>query len=237
MADDKKGNKLGDKRGKGEGKSDKPSGGGWHPLEVVIILFLIISVLGTLGAGVASMWKSEGLSFYGIPLSSFRSLFYFSLPFLKIFSFILSVGFVVGIVILSRLKGAVLMEYRKTLVPKNIPASTATTLEDNDPVRLRWTQIMEHLHSEHPSSWRLAIIEADILLGELLDQLHLYGETIGEKLKAVEKSDFQTIDMAWEAHKVRNMIAHDGADFQLNGREAQRIISLYESVFREFHMI
>ena len=67
--------------------------------------------------------------------------------------------------------------------------------------------------------------------------LNLHGDTIGDKLKAVEKSDFLTIDNAWEAHKARNQIAHDGADFQLNQREAMRIISLYESVFREFQMI
>ena len=60
---------------------------------------------------------------------------------------------------------------------------------------------------------------------------------MGEKLKAVEKSDFTTIESAWEAHKARNMIAHEGSDFLINQREIHRIISLYEAVFKEFYLI
>jgi hypothetical protein len=75
------------------------------------------------------------------------------------------------------------------------------------------------------------------MLDDLLGSLRLPGETMGEKLKAVEKSDFNTIDFAWEAHKARNMIAHEGPEFLLNQRETRRIISLYESVFREFEII
>jgi hypothetical protein len=63
------------------------------------------------------------------------------------------------------------------------------------------------------------------------------GETIAEKLKAVEPSDFITIESAWEAHKIRNVIAHEGADFILSEREARRIIDLYRAVFKEFGII
>ena len=63
------------------------------------------------------------------------------------------------------------------------------------------------------------------------------GESIGEQLKGVEKSDFTTIDDAWEAHKVRNLIAHEGANFLLSDREAKRVIGLYKNVFQEFHFI
>ena len=75
------------------------------------------------------------------------------------------------------------------------------------------------------------------MLDELLEKLQLPGDTMGEKLKAVEKSDFNTIDNAWEAHKFRNMIAHEGQNFMVNQREIRRIISLYETVFKEFAII
>ena len=75
------------------------------------------------------------------------------------------------------------------------------------------------------------------MLGELLEKLGLPGETMGERLKAVEKSDFTTIEYAWEAHKFRNVIAHGGNDFLINQREIRRIISLYEAVFKEFFLI
>jgi hypothetical protein len=109
-------------------------------------------------------------------------------------------------------------------------------LPKEDQVDPRWRRIMRHLDSENPSDWRLAILEADIVLGEMLEIMGYRGETVGEKLRAVEESDFFTISQAWEAHKVRNQIAHEGSDFLITQREARRIISLYRQVFEEFHM-
>ncbi len=101
----------------------------------------------------------------------------------------------------------------------------------------KWERVLVHVNSLNSSDWRLAIIEADILLSELLDKMNLYGDSIGDKLKSVEKSDFTTIDLAWEAHKIRNKIAHSGSDFVLTQKEARRIIDLYEKVFKEFSFI
>ncbi len=101
----------------------------------------------------------------------------------------------------------------------------------------RWDKIKAHAYSLNENDWRLAIIEADTILYEMMTTMGYHQETLGEKLKAVEKSDFNTIDKAWEAHKVRNAIAHEGSGFMLSQREAQRIIALYEDVFREFEYI
>lgn len=101
----------------------------------------------------------------------------------------------------------------------------------------KWTRILEHLNSQNPSDWRLAIIEADIMLDELLRIQGYHGDSVGDKLKAVEPGDMRSLDAAWEAHKVRNRIAHSGADFELNEREAKRVIALFESVFKEYQII
>jgi hypothetical protein len=101
----------------------------------------------------------------------------------------------------------------------------------------KWDRILTHVASSNENDWRLAIIEADIMLAELLDAMHLPGDSIGDKLKAVEPSDFTTLDQAWEAHKVRNQIAHGGSDFHLSQREAKRVIDMYEAVFKEFEFI
>jgi ribosomal protein L14E/L6E/L27E len=71
----------------------------------------------------------------------------------------------------------------------------------------------------------------------MLTKMNYHGETISDKLKAVEKSDFLTIDKAWEAHRVRNEIAHGGSNFEITEREAHRVVVLYEEVFKEFHYI
>ena len=101
----------------------------------------------------------------------------------------------------------------------------------------KWKQIMEFASSGNPNDWRQAVIEADIMLGELLTFLGYQGEGIGEQLKAVERGDFPTLDLAWDAHKVRNQIAHEGSDFLLTQREADRVIDLYRRVFESFKFI
>ena len=101
----------------------------------------------------------------------------------------------------------------------------------------RWERILGHVESSRESDWRLAILEADVLLSEMVTGLGYHGESLGEKLKAIEPSDFTSIQKAWEAHGVRNKIAHEGAAFALTEREAKRVISLYEEVFKEFKYI
>lgn len=102
----------------------------------------------------------------------------------------------------------------------------------------RWEKVREHLSSENPNDWRLAVLEADIILGEMLEKMgYIKSETIGDKLKTIEKSDFTSLDQAWEAHRIRNMIAHGGSDYILTEREAKRVIGLYEQVFKEFRFI
>jgi len=101
----------------------------------------------------------------------------------------------------------------------------------------KWERVLKHMESHNESDWKLAILESDIMLDELLDKSGYHGVTMSDKLKQVDKSDFNTIDLAWEAHKIRNMVAHEGSEFAINSREAQRVIKLYEQVFKEFKYI
>lgn len=107
----------------------------------------------------------------------------------------------------------------------------------DEDVNPRWMHIQSLMESGTPSDWRQAIIEADIMLDDMLLRQGYSGDGVGEKLKSVERSDFDTLDDAWEAHKVRNRIAHDGSSFDLSQVLAQRTISRYEAVFREFRAI
>ncbi|GMU74469.1 MAG: hypothetical protein AMXMBFR44_6660 [Candidatus Campbellbacteria bacterium] len=101
----------------------------------------------------------------------------------------------------------------------------------------RWQHVEELAASDNPGDWRVAIIEADIMLNELVSSMGYDGDTLGDKLKRIEKSDFTTLDLAWEAHKVRNRIAHSGSDFILTAREAKRVVGLYREVLQEFDYV
>ncbi len=98
----------------------------------------------------------------------------------------------------------------------------------------RWRHIEMLMQSENPAQWRQAILEADIILDALLTKMGYQGLGVGEKLRQIERSDFSSIDAAWEAHRVRNRIAHEGSEFLLTKREAQRVLQLYRAVFEEF---
>ncbi len=101
----------------------------------------------------------------------------------------------------------------------------------------RWIQTLTHLFSQHSSDWKLAIIEADSMLDELLMELGFKGETLGERLKSATQDKFNNLTHAWEVHTVRNRIAHEGVSFEISQHEAKRVITLYEQIFREFGFI
>ncbi len=98
----------------------------------------------------------------------------------------------------------------------------------------RRVDIARHSVSDNPNDWRIAIVEADILLEEILEKRGFVGATIGEKLRGASIESFRTLNDAWEAHKVRNKIAHEGAGFELTDRIAKQTIAQYERVFEEF---
>ena len=101
----------------------------------------------------------------------------------------------------------------------------------------RLADIDLHIGSNNPNDWKLAIIEADIILEKILDEAGYAGASIGDKLKSASPTQFTTIDDAWEAHKVRNKIAHEGGDFVLTKKLAQDTIHRYKRVFGEFDKV
>ncbi len=105
------------------------------------------------------------------------------------------------------------------------------------PVHPRWQKIEANMQSSNSSDWRLAILEADIMLYDMLDQMGYFGQTVAEKLKQVNADSFSTLQDAWQAHKVRNIIAHEGADFELGRSQAEHTIKSYKKVFDEFYFI
>lgn len=100
-----------------------------------------------------------------------------------------------------------------------------------------WEEIRAKLLSDNQSDWRLAIIEADIYMDRLLDDRGFHGDTTSDKLKKITPAELASIQIAWEAHKVRNRIAHDGASFALTQPEARRTLSYFEIVFRDLGAI
>lgn len=107
-------------------------------------------------------------------------------------------------------------------------------LTSNKTQNPRWGKVLEHLYSDRPADWKLAIIDADEMLFGLMTDLGFKGESFGDKLKSADRDKFHSLSAAWEVHTIRNRIAHEGIAYELSHREAKRVIALYEQIFHEF---
>jgi hypothetical protein len=122
--------------------------------------------------------------------------------------------------------------------PAAAPSNDAPAVDTSTVVRNEiWEAVRAKLLSDSPSDWRLAIIEADIYLDKVLDSRGFHGDTLGDKFKQISPSALNSIQLAWEAHKVRNRIAHEGSAFTLTQPEARRVLSYYEIIFRDLGVI
>ncbi|OGC84951.1 hypothetical protein A3F55_02970 [Candidatus Adlerbacteria bacterium RIFCSPHIGHO2_12_FULL_53_18] len=118
-------------------------------------------------------------------------------------------------------------------------ASLLTPLEEPELEKgnSRWETIVMLAASPQESDWRRAIIEADVMLGDLLTSQGYRGATIGDQLKDANPLQFTTLDLAWKAHKMRNDVAHGGEGLQLTERDVRATIDQYGRVFEEFNYI
>jgi hypothetical protein len=139
----------------------------------------------------------------------------------------------------------IIAEYKKKLEPepeKGIEDKNQEILEKSEPdnngiINPRWQTVGRYYNSANQSDWKLAIMEADIMLYDVLDKSGFQGDTIGEMLKSTDRSKLETLDLAWSAHKVRNEIAHQGLDYVLSRSKVEEAIGNYEKVFDELNFI
>jgi len=99
---------------------------------------------------------------------------------------------------------------------------------------IQWQVVLDHVNSESPAEWKLAILEADNILDEVLEGEGYVGESVAEKLKAMSRTRISSYDDVWDAHKLRNEIAHGGAiDMDLTKKMARDAVAKFEGAFRE----
>lgn len=101
----------------------------------------------------------------------------------------------------------------------------------------RWDDIVALASSGSESDWRRAILEADIMLSDALRGRGWEGATVAEQLRMANPIQMRTLDLAWEAHKMRNQVAHEGERLKLSERDVRATIDLYKRVFQEFGLL
>lgn len=96
----------------------------------------------------------------------------------------------------------------------------------------KWKEVLEHLSSFREAEWKFAVIEADKITEAILQEAGFSGETMGDKLKSINQEQLSSLNDLWEAHKLRNLIAHD-SDYQVKYGEVRGAVERYEKTLRE----
>ena len=100
----------------------------------------------------------------------------------------------------------------------------------------KWEQAKKRLKKDWEAEFKLAVIEADKLLDDLLKRMGYVGESLGERLKQLNVETMANIDQIWEAHKIRNNIIHD-PDYKLPFEKAEELIRIYEEAFNNLEAL
>ncbi len=108
------------------------------------------------------------------------------------------------------------------------------TLRNENP---RWHYILTLIESPNESDWRVAIIEADTMLDEVLTEKGMVGDTLSSKLEQARSNGYASMQNAWDAHIIRNQIAHQGSEFSLTQIEGRRTIKMFQNFFEELRVI
>lgn len=149
--------------------------------------------------------------------------------FLKIVSALISIAFIAGAVY----SWMGIQKVNDINAAKRKDHFSLSKKETNySPVLDRWNSIAHMFKSQDPTAWRMAVIDADAMLEDLVTQMGFQGQHFGEKLRQMQQSDVPWVQSAWDVHLLRNKLAHEGSRYPLNNREAYQAFKVYESIFQ-----
>lgn len=99
-----------------------------------------------------------------------------------------------------------------------------------------WRHVTGHFARGDENSLKVAVIEADNLLDEALRLAGYRGANLGERLKKITSAELPLINEIWEAHKIRNRLAHESG-FRLDRGTAERALEVYQKVFQDLGIL
>lgn len=115
---------------------------------------------------------------------------------------------------------------------------TAKTKLDKDLIRRRWREINDLMNQGKPSTYKVAVMDADKLVDYVLKAKVGSAGTMADRLKKSKGLfrsyyDYQNL---WEAHKMRNRMVHD-AEHEIYPAEVKKVISYFEKALKELQAL
>ena len=96
--------------------------------------------------------------------------------------------------------------------------------------------IENSLTKSNPQSYQMAVVEGDKLLDKAMMEMGISGKTMGERLKKCGKEKFSQLNAVWNAHKLRNQIAHESG-FKLEYHQARHALTIYKQALKDLGAI
>lgn len=156
----------------------------------------------------------------------------FTFSLIKFFFGIYAVVLFVDIILLL-FQRSVLGDIRETFLGMNIPAEL---VNKKGKLRKKWDGVMARMKSGNESEYKVAVIEADNIIDDLIARMKYPGENFGERLEGINPGQIENIEEIKIAHEVRNRIIHDES-FALTKEEAEKVIGYYEEFLRYFQAL
>jgi hypothetical protein len=100
----------------------------------------------------------------------------------------------------------------------------------------RWESIKNRIDEGSISSAKVAVIEADRMLSEVLEKVGYKGKDTAEKIEAVKPGQLIGIEEVAESHSIFQRIVQNHA-FEIGHEELQRVLDSYEKVFRGLELL
>jgi hypothetical protein len=160
---------------------------------------------------------------------------FYNSPAFSVVKFMLGIYAVVIILdlILLLASRGVTANIRQTIFGMDVPKELTIRKEK---LREQWAGVRERLGSYNESEYKVAIIEADNLIDELVAGMTYPGENMGERLDAVPPGQIESLQKLKEAHEIRNRIIHE-ENFQVSREDAKEVLAKYEAFLKEFDVL
>lgn len=114
----------------------------------------------------------------------------------------------------------------------NVPPELTTRKKKT---KAHWEAIKKRLESQEEKEFKIAIIEADEMVGDLVRRMGYQGENLGEIFKNVPEAQVESITKVKKAHETKNRIIHD-ENFPVNLELAKETLSYFEEFLDEFEV-
>ena len=99
----------------------------------------------------------------------------------------------------------------------------------------KWRKIKERLKKDNEAEYKLALIEADKMLNDVLKKMGYGEESLVEKLKRLSSSDVSNLEELLRANEICQDVIRD-PDYKLTKEKAEEVINIFEKSFKDLEV-